>query len=130
MTSRTARRLLFAVALLTLPVPFYLGELEHAPVVRLLFLSGLLGAVALAEGGRTLPLLAGLGILQTVLYAGLLWIFAAGLSWLSGVLRPAALRGALIFSLLAALLLVSLFEIYDTPLSSTRPRSNLVHLFE
>lgn len=130
MTRRTARRLLLAAALLTLPVPFYLGEVELSPVVRLAFLSSLLSSVALAEGGSTLRLLAALGVVQTLLYALLLWAFAALLAWLLGVLRPAALRGALVASLAIALLAMSLLPIYQTPLSSTRPRSNLVHLFE
>lgn len=130
MSGRTARRLLFAAALITLPVPFYLGATELSPVVRLAFLSSLLSAVALAEGGTTLALLAALGVVQTLLYALLLWAFATLLAWLLGVLRPAALRGVLVTSLAIALLAMSLLPIYQTPLSSTRPRSNLVHLFE
>jgi len=64
--SRTAaRRWLWLAALATMPVPFYLGEIEWAPVLRLGFLTSLLSLVLAAEGGRTLIWIAGLGIIQT-----------------------------------------------------------------
>jgi hypothetical protein len=67
----TARRWLWIAALVTMPVPFFLAQVEWAPVLRLAFLSSLFGAVMLAEGGGTAILLGVLGILQTFLYAGL-----------------------------------------------------------
>ena len=49
MSARNIRRLLFATALLAAPIPFYLGEPELAPVVRLAFLSALVASVFVAE---------------------------------------------------------------------------------
>ena len=130
MTRRTAGRLLWIAALLTLPVPFYLGEPEFAPVVRLAFLTSLMSAVLVAEGGGTLGALAGIGMLQALLYAGFLWLAAALIArWLERLRAPGA-RGMLVAAIAIALFAVSLAEIYDTPLSSTRPRSNLTQIFE
>jgi hypothetical protein len=129
--SRTAaRRWLWLVALATMPVPFYLGEVEWAPVMRLGFLSSLLSLVLVSEGGRSLSWIAGMGIFQTLLYTGLFYI-ASGLA-ARGVerigeppLRVAAV-GTAVFLLVAS----SLLPIYETPLSSTRLHSDLWHLFE
>jgi hypothetical protein len=54
--------------LATMPVPFFLGEIEWAPVLRLAFLSSLFWLVLIAEGGRTVILFATLGLVQMVLY--------------------------------------------------------------
>ena len=130
MTRRAAGWLLWIVAVATLPVPFYLGEPELAPVLRLAFLSGLMGAVLVAEGGGTLAALAGLGIAQTLLYAAAFRLVTALLARGLDRLRAPAARGAVVAVIAIALFAVSLTEIYDTPLSSTRPRSNLAQIFE
>jgi hypothetical protein len=129
-TRRTAGRLLWIVTLLTLPVPFYLGEPELAPVVRLAFLSALMSAVLVAEGGGTLGVLAGLGIAQTLLYAVVFRLVAAWVARGLDRLPAPRARSAVVVIVAIVLFAVSLAEIYDTPLSSTRPRSNLTHIFE
>lgn len=130
MTRRRARWLLWIVALCLLPVPFYLGEMELAPVLRLAFFSGLLGAVWQAEGGDTLRLLLLIGLVQTALYAGGLWILAWAVSRAIDTLRAPAARTGAVLALASVLLLASFTDLYRTPLSSTRPRSNVLHLFE
>ena len=113
-----------------MPVPFFLGEVEWAPVIRLAFLTSLFGLVLAAEGGANLMWIAGMGIVQTAVYTGLFYL-AAGLA-ARGVerigeppLRVAAV-GTAVFLLVAS----SLLPIYQTPLSSTRLHSDLWHLFE
>lgn len=130
MTRRNMRRALFGVAILTLPLPFYLGDVELSPLLRLAFLSSLFGAVALVEGGATTGLLGALGAVQTLLGAALLWAGAALLARLIDALHTPSLRTALLASILGCLVIGSFFEIYTTSLSSTRPRSNVLHLFE
>jgi hypothetical protein len=126
----TARRWLWIAALATMPVPFFLVQVEWAPVLRLVFLSGLFSAVMLAEGGGTVMLMAALGIVQTLAYAGLFYLGAglaahALLRIGSPPMRVAAL-GTVIFLLVASAQL----PIYETPLSSARLRSNLWQLFD
>ena len=113
-----------------MPVPFYLGEIELAPVLRLAFLTSLLSLVLAAEGGRTLQWIAGMGIAQTALYTALFYI-AAGLA-ARGIerLREPPLRVAAVGTVVFLLVVSGTLPIYQTPLSSTRLHSDLWHLFE
>jgi hypothetical protein len=126
----TARRWLWLAALATMPVPFYLGQPEWAPVLRLAFLTSLFTAVMLAEGGRTVILFGTLGVVQTAFYAGLFYLaarlVARGVARIGSPPLQVAAVGTAVFLLVAS----SLLPIYETPLSSARPRSTLWQLFE
>jgi hypothetical protein len=125
-----ARRWLWLAALATMPVPFYVGEVEWAPVMRLAFITSLFSLVMMAEGGSALIRICTLGIMQTALYTGL-FMLAAGLA-ARGVmrLREPPLRVAAVGTAVFLLVASSLLPIYETPLSSTQLRSDLWHLFE
>lgn len=117
-------------ALLVMPVPYFLAEVEWAPVLRLVFLTGLFLAVALAEAGGTLWALIGLGSVQALAYAGLFWL-AAGLGARGFARIPSApLRVAALGTALFLLLSSALLPLYETPLSSTRLRSSLWQIFD
>jgi len=130
MTRKPTRRLLWLVALATLPVPYYLGQLETAPVLRLAFLTGLLSSVAVVEGGATTASIAGMGIAQTLGYAGILRLAAMLLVRALGFLPSALLRRAVVACVAIGLCVASLFPIYETPLSSTRLRSSVWQMFD
>ena len=130
MSPKSTRRLLWLLVLATLPVPYYLGQAETAPVLRLAFLTGLLSSVVVAEGGAATASIAGMGIAQTLGYALLLSLAARLLVRALGLLPSASLRRALLTSVSIGLCVASLFEIYETPLSSTRLRSSVWQLFE
>lgn len=130
MSRPAARRLLFAIALFTVPVPFYLGEPELAPVARLAFFTGLLASVLAVEGGGTLAALVGLGAVQTLALGGLLLAGAAGVAWSVDRLHARALRRTVLLAIALGLVGVSLTPVYDTPLSSSRLRSSVLQLFE
>ena len=87
-------------------------------------------AVMVAEGGGTVVLIGSLGILQTLLYAGLFYLaagFAArGLARIGSPPMQVAAVGTAVFLLVVSAQL----PIYDTPLSSQRARSNLWQLFD
>jgi hypothetical protein len=125
-----ARRWIWLAALVTMPVPFYIGQVEWAPVLRLAFLTGLFGLVALAEGGRSVILFSSLGVLQTAIYTGLFFLAAGLMARAIARISEPPLRivavGTAVFLLFAS----SLLPIYQTPMSSTRMRSDLWHLFE
>jgi hypothetical protein len=127
---KTARRWLWIAALATMPVPFYLGAVEWAPVLRLAFLAALFGAVMVAEGGRTVILFGCLGILQTALYAGLFFAAAHLASRAIQRIGEPFLRVAAVGTAVFLLFASAQLPIYETPLSSTRLYSNLWHLFE
>jgi hypothetical protein len=130
LTPRGARRLLWLAMVVTIPVPFYLGGLEFSPVVRLLFLSGLVWGVALTEGaGGFQSLFSILAGVQVLLWAGLLFAAAALLARASRH-HSGSLRAVVFGTMIVALLGLSLTDSYRTPLSSSRPRSNLFGLFD
>ena len=130
MSRIATRRLLFAVFLLTLPIPYMLAAVEVAPWLRLAFLTSLLGSVFAVEGGPWIGTMVGLGVAQTLVYLGLLY----GVAFLGAALlsRIASLgvRGALTAVVVVGLLGYSLTEPYDTGISSTRAHSGLPHLFQ
>jgi hypothetical protein len=125
-----ARRWLFLAALALMPVPFYLGEVEWAPVLRLAFLTALLSLVGAAEGGHALIRICALGIVQTAVYCGLFFLAAGLAARGSERIREAPLRTAAVGTVVFLLVASSLLPIYQTPLSSTRLHSDLWHLFE
>jgi hypothetical protein len=128
---RAAAWLLWLAAALALPVPYYLGEIESAPLLRLGFITGIYAAVLMAEGARGMTgLFVGLGLAQLLLWALLLRL-AAGLiaRLLARVPSPRA-RAAASFALAGLMLAAGVTPLYDTPLSSSRSRSNLFQLFE
>ncbi len=118
------------MAVLTFPVPYYLGEPELAPVQRLAFLSALIGAIAVAEGGGTIVTLAVLGLVQTLLFGLGVFALATAASRALATIPTNGLRSAVTVSIAAVLIAGSFLEIYDTALSSTRPRSSVLHLYE
>ena len=113
-----------------MPVPFFLGEVEWAPVIRLAFLTSLFGLVLAAEGGRTVILFSTLGALQTALYMGLFFLVATFAARAIERISQPVLRSAAVGSAVLLLFVSSLLPIYQTPLSSSRLRSDLWHLFE
>jgi hypothetical protein len=122
---------LFAAAALALPLPWYLGEVESAPWLRLAFFTSLLGSVLVVEGAHgTTGLFFGLGLAQTILYGAALRLAAALLARALAGLRAPAWRGAIVAALAIGMLGAGLLPIYRTPLSSSRARSSLFGLFE
>jgi hypothetical protein len=131
LSRRATGRLLFAVAVIALPLPWYLGEVERAPLVRLAFFTGIFGRVMLAEGATgTTRLFFGLGVAQLVLYATAVRLLAALVARALAGLRSPALRTLAVAGLAMALLGAGLLPIYDTPLSSHRARSSLLGVFD
>lgn len=128
---RAAAWVLFAAAALALPLPYYLGEIESAPWLRLAFFTGIFGRVFVAEGGRGMTgLFFGLGAAQLLVYALLLRLGAGLLARSLFRVGAPGLRKALVAAVALALVGAGFSPLYDTPLSSSRARSNLLGLFE
>jgi hypothetical protein len=86
--------------------------------------------VLAAEGGRTVVLFTTLGALQTLLYTGLFFLVTTFAARAIQRFAQPVLRTAAVGSVVLLLFVSSLLPIYQTPLSSTRLRSDLWHLFE
>ena len=129
MSRRAAVCLLWAVFFAALPVPFYMGASGLEPPLGVVFLAGLAGGIWWSEGsGGTTALFAGLALAQALLYTAAAGLGAACVVRALWSLAPR--RATWVVALLCgALATAALFPIYDTPLSSSRPRSSLLGLF-
>lgn len=126
----SARRWLYFAALATMPVPFFLAQVEWAPVLRLAFLSALFAAVMVAEGGPQVTTMGLLGIAQTVLYAGLFFLAAGLAARFVGRIASPPLRIAVVGTVVFLLFASAQLPIYETPLSSAHLRSNVWQIFD
>lgn len=131
LSPKAARRWLWTVLWLTLPLPIYLGAVEWVPVARLWLLAGLiLGVVATEGASGFLGAFAGLAATEALLWPLALY----GISALCvAVLRrslPIRARVWVLGCVTAGMLGVSLLPIYQTPLSSHRLHSNLAGLLD
>ena len=123
--------MLWLALLLTVPLPFFLGALGCAPALRLFFLTGLTLAVVATEGAAGyLGTLALLGAAQSLIQALVLYLLAALLALALERIVAERLRPVVLATLVAGLLGLSLLEIYQTPLSSRAPYSNLAGLLD
>ena len=129
MSTRSTRICLWLAALATVPVPYFLPEGESAPTLRLAFLTGLMTLVYSVEGPGPLVSAWVMAIVQLLVWSGVLYAGAGLVTRTLAALRSAP-RSLVTAAIVAALLSMSMFPIYETPLSSTRLRSNALHLFE
>jgi hypothetical protein len=131
LSRRAMGRVLFVAALIALPLPWYLGEVERAPWLRLAFFTGIFGSVFAAEGaGGTTRLFFGLGVAQLIVYGAALRLAAALVARALAGLHSPTWRTAVVGGLTIALLGAGFLPIYDTPLSSRRPHSSLLGIFD
>jgi len=130
LTPRGARRLLWLALAFTAPIPFYLAGLEIAPLARLFFLSVLVWGVVLTEGAAgALGLFSVLAGVQVLVGGALLWALAALIARASRSQTGTA-RAVVVGVVIVGLVGLSLNDVYRTPLSSRRPESNLLGLFD
>jgi hypothetical protein len=130
MSTRATRWLLFSLLAVALPVPFFMAALEIAPLVRLLFLEGVMLAIVASDGlAGTTGLFAAILAIEGLLVAAALW----GLAWVGARAlssAPPAARVACAGLAAATLLGLSMFRIYRTPHSSRGPTASLLGLFD
>ena len=127
---RRAQLVLWLALLFTVPVPYYLGGFEVAPVVRLLFLATLVSGVLLTEGASGMQgplgaLAVGLALLWTALLYGASALLVRPAARPTGTVSVPLVAGATL-----ALLALSLLPLYRTSLSSVSAVSNLLGLFD
>ena len=97
LSRRAMGRVLFVAALIALPLPWYLGEVEWAPWLRLAFFTGIFGSVFVAEGATgTTRLFFGLGVAQLILYGAALRLAAALVARALAGLRSPTWRTAVV----------------------------------
>ena len=125
---KRARRCLWLVLCLTLPLPFWTSTAGFAPPVRPLFVSTLIGGIALGAPNGPLPFFLAALLTQAVVGIGLMYLLAR---LLLRVLAESdgAIRARRLAAIVLSLLVMSLFSIYRIPLGSSGTRANLLGLF-
>lgn len=120
------RLVLWAVLLVTFPVPYWVMEGGWVPTFWLFEVSGFSLAVLLAEGGSIAALLTGLFLLEGILATFALYGLSRFCSrLLHRRLAPTARTATLVF-LVALLLATSLTRVYATPLLANGQPINIL----
>ena len=125
LSAAAARRLLWLLAVLALPVPILLLGPGHVPAAQIAELGAAALAFGIAESLRgVVGLTAAVFLGQALLYAGVLWVVAGILARRLGRLRGAAVA-------LAALLAVAACwaPVYRTPYHATLAHATLLEVY-
>ena len=120
----------FVLSWLVIPFPYFLAELGFVPLVRIMYLLVLVGAVSIADGDRMSWLFVFLLLAQVILFSGvLLWGLRA---WFRRIAQSAHERQLRWLSVIFICMCFgfSLFPVYVTPVSSVASQSNLFLLLD
>lgn len=123
--------MLFAFFLLTVPVPYYMLVVGGmVPTFTIIFMAvrGLIVALPKfsAEGFWMLTMLWA----HVVILGGVLYLAAYGITWLLYHFLPKRYALLIVFVLISALLVGSIFEIYRMPRHNSAPPANIFRLLK
>ena len=126
----SSKWILFAAFLLTVPVPFFMivvGGL--VPTVWILYVS--IRGLVVAVPKFTLEGFWMLGILwaHIVILGGLLYVAAAGITWVLFRVLGVRFGRLVVIALIIALCVASTFEIYRVPGHNSSPPANILRIF-
>ena len=131
MSERAARRLIWLLLVLVLPLPLLGIESALVPVARMLMLAGLcLGVIVLESANGVVGILLGLFGVQALVYGAGLWLASFALG--RGLGRLAPRRRAVLVALLtlAALAVASSLPLYETPYRARSLHATWLEVFE
>lgn len=127
MPALRARRVLWLVLALTLPLPFWSLQLGFAPPVRMFFVGSLVLGFFVSAPESMSGLLLGLFMLQGAAWlAATYWIARLVLRWLGDGEQVDARR---LYAVLGLIAVVALLPVYWLPLSSGASPTNWFGLF-
>jgi len=125
----STRRILWAVLLLTLPVPYWVMEGGWVPTFWLFQLAGFTLAVLATEGGSIVGLITGLFVAEALLATGLLYVVARLAARALHRTVPPSWFTTSVVATVISLLGISMLHVYATPLIAGGARVNLLQLF-
>ena len=123
-------RLLWLTSLVTVPVPYFAVERGCEPVARLLVFATITSAAALSDPDFAAGMFAGLFVVQSLCYAGLLYVVARALARRLSVIASLPIRRVLLAAVLAALLGLGLSGTFVMPFARSRSRGSVFDLFD
>jgi len=131
MSPRAARRLLWLVFVVALPLPFYLVETGRMPAAALLQTAAYVLAVIAREGTQgQIGLIAAILIGQGMFWVIMLWVAAWMATRLLARLPPRAIAAVTLSTVAVVLLLASSLEVYRTPFRARSLRATLLSVYE
>ena len=130
-SSRWPKWTLFAALLLAVPVPYFMvvvGGIVPTFCIIYLAVQGLIVALPkfTAEGFWMLGILWA----HVVILGGLLYVAAAGISWLLFHFLPYRYALVVVLGLIVALFVASAFEIYRVPGHNSAPPANIFRIYK
>jgi hypothetical protein len=128
---RSAKWVLFAAFLFTVPVPFFMIVVGGTvPTVWILYAA--IRGLFVAVPKFTLEAFWMLGIfwVHIVILGGLLYVAAAGITWLLFRVLPARVARLGVIALIIALCVASTFEIYRVPGHNSAPPANVFRILK
>ena len=130
-TSRWQKWTLFAALLLTVPAPYFMlvvGGIVPTFCIIYLAVHGLIVALPkfTAEGFWMLGILWA----HVIILGGLLYVAAAGITWLLFRFLPYRFALAVVLGLIVSLFVVSTFEIYRVPGHNSAPPANIFRIYK
>jgi hypothetical protein len=130
-SSRWPKWTLFAALLLAVPVPYFMvvvGGIVPTFCIIYLAVHGLIVALPkfTAEGFWMLGILWA----HVVILGGLLYVSAAGISWLLFRFLPYRYALVVVLGLIVALFVASTFEIYRVPGHNSAPPANIFRIYK
>lgn len=127
MSLRGARWAIWLLLFWTAPVPYMLGGIETAPLIRLLSFTALTVAALVAEGpgGYVWNTFIALGVLQLALYGIGLYFCAALAARATVRLQPSGRLVVVAIAVIAVVAITGSMQLYETPMSSRGLYSNL-----
>ena len=130
MRYRGIRRLLWVTSLLTVPVPYFAVEGGREPVARLLVFATITSAAALSDPDFAAGMIAGLFVLQTVCYGGLLYVLTRALARRLAGIASVTIRRVCLAAVLAVMLGLGLAGTFVMPFSRSGGRGSVLDLLD
>jgi fructose-specific phosphotransferase system IIC component len=127
---KTMTRVLWMVFAMTLPLPYFVVEIERVPLARIVLFAGLTTAAAVTEPDFASRAIAGMLVVQAGFYGGLLYGLARATARLIERRVPPQRRRAYLSLIVMVLLIGSLFPIFHTPLSNRSSRATLFGILQ
>lgn len=126
MSARAFKWALFAVALCTVPLPYFMIETGRVPALQLFVFAAVTAPLVVSDPGFTTRFVASLFLSQSLGYGALLYLLARSASRRIGTPR---LRLGVLAVAVAVLATVALLKVYRAPLSHGPGSTNLLGVF-
>lgn len=126
MSPRAFKWALFAVAVCTVPLPYFMIETGRVPALQLFVFAAVTAPLVISDPGFTTRFIAALFLSQSIGYGALLYLVARSAS---RRIKAPGLRAVTLAGVVAVLATVAALAVYRAPLSHGPGPTNLLGVF-